>query len=87
MKEHYSSINFNCTDPDGCYEKVFGNRRYDIADLKRDPKVAIEVKAYETGKVYLSATHIGQEVANNIINANKGLKIKWVLKDVCQIVN
>jgi hypothetical protein len=78
VKKYYDNINFNCTDPNGCIEKIYKNRRYDIADLDRN--VALEIKAYESEKVYLSSKHIKEQVEQDIANAKEGLNITWVFE-------
>lgn len=53
-------------------------RRLDIADVKK--KIGIEVKAYETGKIY-ATEDIVSEVMRDAKLVKRGWKIKWMLID------
>jgi hypothetical protein len=91
VSAYYDEINFNCTSGN-CKEVTLDvivdgqarKRRLDIAD--GNPKVlhGIEVKAYETGKVYATKDILEEIAADAQLIKNSNWKIDWVFVD-CDI--
>lgn len=91
VSAYYDEINFNCTSGN-CKEVTLDvivngqarKRRLDIAD--GNPKVlhGVEVKAYETGKVYATKDILEEIAADAQLIKNRNWKIDWVFVD-CDI--
>ncbi|MDR1502137.1 MAG: hypothetical protein LBT43_06750, partial [Prevotella sp.] len=90
VSAYYDEINFNCTSGN-CKEITLDvivngqarKRRLDIADELSKPPHGIEVKAYETGKVY-ATKDILEEIAADAVLVKRGWNIEWKFID-CEL--
>ncbi|MCK8143024.1 hypothetical protein MW871_14085 [Flavobacterium sp. I-SCBP12n] len=91
VMKYFDEIGFNCTTKN-CREVTLDvvvdgksrKRRLDIADNNPNIFDDIEVKAYETGKVYATKDILAEVAADAYLIKKEGWKIDWKFID-CEL--